>query len=89
MDPSQLLFYRTATGAEIDLVLELPGNRRWAVEINRSTAPKVPKGFRIALEDVPMDRAFLVHGGDDRYSKGGGVEAIGLREMAGELAALA
>lgn len=82
-------FYRTATGAETDLVLELPGNRRWAVEIKRSTAPKVPKGFRIALEDLPMDRAFLVHGGDDRYPKGGGVEAIGLREMAEELAALA
>lgn len=81
-------FYRTATGAEIDLVLELPGNRSWAVEIMRSTVARVPKGFRIALGDVPADRAFLVHGGDDRYPKGGGVEAIGLREMAEELAAL-
>lgn len=53
-----------------------------------SHIPRAPKGFRIALEDVPMDRAFLVHGGDDRFPKGGGVEAIGLREMAEELAAL-
>lgn len=87
-DWTRASFYRTATGAEIDLVLELPGNRRWAVEIKRSTVARAPKGFRIALEDVPMDRAFLVHGGDDRFPKGGGVEAIGLREMAEELAAL-
>ena len=44
------------------------------------------KGFRVALDDVKPDRAFLVHGGDDRYPKGGGVEAIGLRALAEELA---
>ena len=86
-DWTQASFYRTATGAEIDLVLDLPGNRRWAVEIKRSTAPRLSKGFRVALQDVPVDRAFLVYGGDERYPKGGGVEAIGLRGLMEELAA--
>ena len=84
---TQASFYRTATGAEIDLLLEMPGGRLWAVEIKRSSAPSVPRGFRTALDDVSADRAFLVHGGDDRYPKGGGVEAVGLREMAEEIAA--
>ena len=75
-------FYRTATGVEIDLVLELPGNRIWAVEIKRGLAPAVSRGFRVALADVAPERAFLVHGGEDRYPKGEGVEAIGLRAMA-------
>ena len=79
-------FYRTATGVEIDLVLELPGNRVWAVEIKRGLAPAVGRGFRAALADVNPERAFLVHGGEDRYPKGEGVEAIGLRAMAEELA---
>ena len=79
-------FYRTATGVEIDLVLELPGNRTWAVEIKRGLAPAVGRGFRAALADVNPERAFLVHGGEDRYPKGEGVEAIGLRAMAEELA---
>ena len=78
-------FYRTAAGAEIDLILELPGSKVWAVEIKRGLAPPVSRGFRIAVEDVGPDRAFLVHGGEDRYPKGGGVEAIGLRRMAMEL----
>ena len=83
-------FYRTAAGAEIDLLLELPGNRTWAVEIERALAPAVGRGFRAALADLNPDRAFLVHGGsddgDDRYPKGEGVEAIGLRTLAEELA---
>ena len=74
------------TGVEIDLVLELPGNRIWAVEIKRGLAPASGRGFRAALADVNPERAFLVHGGEDRYPKGEGVEAIGLRALAGELA---
>ncbi len=81
-------FYRTATGVGIDLILEVPGPRRWAIEIKRGLAPRIGKGFRIALEDVKPDRAFVVCGGDDRYPAGGGVEVIGLRELATELAAL-
>lgn len=81
-------FYRTATGVEIDLILRLPGPRTWAIEIKRGLAPRVGKGFRIALEDVKPDRAFVVYGGDDRYPVGGEVEVIGLRELALELAAL-
>ncbi|WP_428275635.1 ATP-binding protein [Candidatus Palauibacter sp.] len=81
-------FYRTATGVEIDLILDVPGSLRWAIEVKRGLAPRVGKGFRIALEDVKADRAFVVYGGDDRYPVGGGVEVIGLRELATELAAL-
>ena len=78
-------FYRTATGVEIDLVLEMPGNRRWAVEIKRSLAPKVEKGFRVALGDLGLDKAFLVYPGEERYPKGDGIEAIGLRALADAL----
>ena len=84
---TQASFYRTATGVEIDLVLELPGGELWAVEVKRSTAPAVSKGLHVALADVKPSRAFLVYGGTERYPKGGGVEAIGLRALAEELAA--
>ena len=36
-------FWRTQAGAEIDLILELPGAKTWAVEIKRGQAPKVEK----------------------------------------------
>lgn len=82
-------FYRTATGAEIDLVLEMGAKHgTWAIEIKRSTAPSMEKGFRQALSDIEPDRAFIVYGGDERYPKDENVEAIGLYELASELAAL-
>ena len=79
-------FYRTAAGAEIDLVLELPGGRRWAVEIKRGLAPKLEKGFHHAREDLEPERSFIVYSGTERYPKAEGVEVIGLRELATTLA---
>jgi len=83
-------FYRTARGAEMDLVLELGAKHgTWAVEIKRGLAAKTEKGFTVALEDIQPHRAFVVYGGEDRYPRGENVEAIGVRDMARELAALA
>ena len=83
---TQASFCRTATGVEMDLVLELPGRGVWAIEIKRGHAPAVSRGTRVAVEDIRPNRAFVVHGGEDRYPKGGGIEAIGLRALAAELA---
>ena len=79
-------FFRTARGAEIDLVLEMGGSLGvWAIEIKRSPAATISKGFRIALEDLQPSRAFLVNSGRDRYPRRNNIEAIGLPELAGEL----
>ena len=80
-------FYRTAAGAEIDLVLEMPGGRLWAIEIKRGLAPKLDKGFHHAREDLSPERSFVVYSGNDRYPKGDRVEVIGLGELAALLAA--
>ena len=80
-------FYRTATGAEIDLVLEMPGGKLWAVEIKRSLAPRLDRGFHHAREDLEPERSFVLYPGDERYPKGEGVEVIGLSELASLLAA--
>ncbi len=75
-------FYRTAAGAEIDLVLELPGSRApWAVEIKRSAGGALGKGFRNAVQDLRPERCFVVTADGERYPLAEGVEAIGLREM--------
>ena len=80
--PTQASFYRTVTGAEIDLVLDFPGGQRWAIEIKRSLSAKMSRGFHMALADIAPSRAFVVHAGDDRYPLSKAVEAIGVRELA-------
>lgn len=82
-------FYGTAAGAEIDLVLELGGKHGlWAIEIKRGLTAKPERGFYNSLEDLQPKKAFVVHSGSDCYPLSDGVEAIGLREMAQELARL-
>jgi len=74
-------FYRTAAGAEIDLVLEMPGSALWAVEIKKGLTPTLSKGLYHARQDLNPERTFIVYSGDHRYPKGDGIEVIGLREM--------
>lgn len=72
-------FYRTSSGAEIDLVLELPGkNGLWAIEIKRSLTAKVDKGFHIACEDIQADRQFVVCPIEESFKVSQSIEAIGL-----------
>ena len=82
---TQAWFYRTAAGAEIDLVLEIPTKGRWAIEIKRSSTPSLSKGFYLGCNDVKATRRMVVHAGDETYGFGEGVEAA---PLAGALAAL-
>jgi predicted AAA+ superfamily ATPase len=75
-------FYRTLAGAEIDLLLELPGAALWAIEIKRSLSARPEKGFHIACEDLKPDRRFVVNAGFDRYPIDKNTTAIGLPELA-------
>ena len=79
-------FYRTAAGAEIDLVLQMPDGDLWAVEIKRGLAPRLDKGFHHARQDLNPTRSFVVYSGVERYPKGEAVEVIGLGELASLLA---
>jgi predicted AAA+ superfamily ATPase len=82
-------FYRTAAGAEIDLLLEMGGQHGiWAIEIKRSLSAKPERGFYQAIEDIQPSRAFVVHAGNDRYPLAESIEAISLRELMEELQAL-
>ena len=82
-------FYRTAAGAEIDLVLELPGHAApWAIEIKHSLSPRPTRGFHQAIEDVKPERTFVVYAGTERYPMSREVEVIGVREMAEVLSGL-
>ena len=82
-------FYRTAAGAEIDLLLEIPGQGLWAIEIKRSLAGRPEKGFYIACQDLKPARRFVVNAGSGHYPIDAEITAIGLHELAAMLVALA
>lgn len=74
-------FYRTAAGAEIDLLLDIPGHGLWAIEIKRGLSPRLGKGFHHARADIMPSRCFIVYMGSEKYAAHEGVEAISLVEL--------
>ncbi len=69
-------FYRSAAGAEIDLVLTLPGGEVWAIEIKRSSAPKLERGFHFACADLAPARRFVIYPGRERFPLDQATEAL-------------
>ncbi len=87
-DQAEPFFFRTAGGAEIDLLLAWPDGSLWAIEVKRSLAPKLERGFHAACEDLKPERRVAVYPGTERYPMGSGVEAMPLPTLMEELAAL-
>ncbi len=81
---TQAGFYRTRAGAEVDLVLHLPGeNAPWAIEVKLGLAPRPSRGLHSGRTDLMPGRTFLVGSGEDRYPVAEGIDVIGVRELAG------
>lgn len=79
-------YYRTQSGAEIDLVLEGPRGRVLAIEIKRTLMPSASKGFLIGSNDIgATERWFVVPSGETRPLRAG-VDVIALAELALRLA---
>ena len=81
---TEFSFYRTAAGAEMDLVATL-GGRSVGYEIKLSSAPTVGKGFWHACEDLGVERAYVVAPVAETSSRPVPVETDG--EAAGQLPA--
>jgi predicted AAA+ superfamily ATPase len=81
-------FYRTALGAEIDLLLEIPKHGLWAIEVKHGLASHPEKGFHSACEDLRPQRRFVVNSGNESYQVSPGIEVAGVRQLAQRLAAL-
>lgn len=69
-------FYRTSHGAEADLVLRFRSGETWVVEIKRSSAPTVSKGFYLAASDVGATRKLLVAPVATAYPMREGIEVL-------------
>ena len=78
-------FYRTQAGAEIDLVLKLPDNQIWAVEIKHGQSPKLNRSLSRTCDDVKATRRFIVYGGKDKFPVGDDITMISLHRFLGLL----
>ncbi len=83
----QAYFYRSSGGAEIDLLLVWPSGKKWAIEIKRSLAPKLERGFYAACADLHPAKRWVIYPGNDRFWLSKDVEVVSLATLATEIAA--
>ncbi|MDQ0314603.1 ATP-binding protein [Amorphus orientalis] len=81
---AEAFFYRTSAGAEIDLLLKFD-KELWAIEVKRTTAPTLKKGFHVACEDVNPTAKWLVYAGEETYPVRNDVTVIPLAELMNRL----
>lgn len=73
-------FYRSSSGAEVDLVLQR-GQKKIAIEIKSSSAPVVSRGFYEALEVIEPERALVVAPVDSPFPLKNGVWVHDLKSL--------
>ncbi len=79
----QMSFYRTQSGAEMDLVIEPVAMKPpIAVEIKSATAPTLTKGNYAAIDDLRPHITYVVYPGKERYPLAQNVETLPIGEVA-------
>ena len=58
------------------MLLKLPDGMLWAIEIKRTTSPKVTRGFHIAAEELEAAERILVYAADREVPMRDGLRAM-------------
>jgi len=79
-------FYRTAVGAEIDLVLQFGPEKTWAIEVKRSISNPAPsKGFHVGCADLKVTRQIVLYPGKDCFPLDSKTDVMPLERLVEEL----
>jgi len=80
--PDEAYFWKTHAGAELDLLMMRAG-QRIGVEFKRGDAPVLTPSMRIALDDLRLDRLYVVYPGARRYALAERIEVVPLAALLG------
>ncbi len=70
-------FWATQGGAELDLFYN-KGGTRLGFEFKYSSAPKITRSMRIAINDLNLDHLYIIHPGTEKFPLAPDITAIGL-----------
>lgn len=83
-EPHECHFWRTHTGAELDLLI-VRGRRRLGIEVKRTTQPAITPSMRIALSDLKLTELNVIHAGDATYPLSKEIRAVALQDLVGTI----
>jgi hypothetical protein len=73
-------FWATHSRAELDLMVMAKG-KRWGFEVKYQDAPTITKSMRIAMQDLKLERLWVVYPGKTGYPMDDGIECVPLAEL--------
>lgn len=82
--PQECFFWATHAGAELDLFV-IRGRKRWGFEVKRTSAPSITPSMRIALDDLKLQRLFVIHAGEHSFDLATNIRAVSLPHLLDEL----
>ena len=74
-------FYRTHAGAELDLLI-IRGGKRYGFEFKFEDAPKPTRSMHVAMDDLKLERIWVVHGGSRSLPLAEGISTLPLGRIA-------
>lgn len=74
--PRDATFYRTAAGAELDLIVKEDKRPLVGYEMKYSLEPALSKGFWNSVTDLGIDKAYVVYPGEEAWPLRPGVEVV-------------
>lgn len=77
----EIYYYRTQDGAEIDLLIRRENRWLAAAEIKLSLSPKLTKGSYLAMEDLGLEKLYIITPGVEKYAYESNIDVIGLRDF--------
>lgn len=76
----EAFFWRTQSGAELDLLV-MRGNLRIGFEFNRTSTPQLSRSLHIAMADLKLSQAYIIHGGNETYPLTEKITAMALQHV--------
>jgi predicted AAA+ superfamily ATPase len=73
-------FWATHSRAELDLMVMAKG-KRWGFEVKYQDAPAITKSMRIAMQDLKLERLWVVYPGQTGYPMDEKIECVSLAEL--------
>jgi uncharacterized protein len=80
VEPGEAFHWGTHGGAELDLLL-VRGGRRWGFELKFADAPRTTKSMRAALDDLKLERLYVIYPGEKDYALDDRIHVVALRHV--------
>lgn len=80
VQPDEAYYWATHNGAELDLLMIKDG-RRIGIECKHVDAPRVTPSMRIAMDDLHLDRLFVLYPGVHAYNLSDNIQTLPLVEL--------